>query len=143
MAYILSGHLQAGPFPHKEGEFVGNYRKDEKDGATGWFDPKRHRLGRPRPAQPGQIVSKLEADGWQGKYLLEDDNAQRGITPFFNNRLLDGRVVLVEQSVADGSPRWVAVNPQDEDIVNKWYTELKRAGREPNNLSEPDADEVY
>jgi hypothetical protein len=92
MAYILTGHPHAGPFAHKAGEFVGNYRPGEKDGASGCFDPKKHSLGRPRPTQPGETVGALLRKGWKGKYLLEESD------PWDQLNASDGTVIILKVS---------------------------------------------
>jgi hypothetical protein len=78
MAYILKGHPGKGPFPHKAGECCGAWgpnRASQPD----WFDPTRHRLGRPRPNHPDETVNQLELNGWRGIYLLADISPTAGL----------------------------------------------------------------
>lgn len=137
MAYILTGHMQAGPFPHKKGEFVGNYRAGSQDGASGWYDPTLHRLGRPRPVNADSTVAAMVDDGWQGKYLLADQDPWRDITPVTSKGILDGWVVVVE-FVADGTGkgRWQAVDAEQQNKVDQWSEAMKQVGREPMILTE-------
>jgi hypothetical protein len=132
MAYILTGHVGRGPFPNQAGEFVGNYRASETDGACGWFDSTRHRLGRPHPVAESDTVSSMEAQGWRGKYLIATEDPSRNITAVgAHHGILDGAVVLVH-AVENG---WVQSNPSEEPVT--WLAALKKR---PADFCEPAAD---
>jgi hypothetical protein len=129
MAYILTGHVGRGPFPNAAGEFVGNYRAGERDGANGWFDSTRHRLGRPRPIAAEDTVSSLEAQGWRGKYLIATEDPSRDITAVgVHHGTLDGKVVLVH---AVGNT-WVLTDPSEKPV--SWLDSLKK---KPADFLEP------
>ena len=131
MAYILTGHPHAGPFPHLAGEFVGNYREGEKDCADGDFNPLIHRLGRPR-ATNNRSVSELEAIGWCGKYLLHNDDAWRAITMTGTVGELDGSVIRLKAA----GRHWLVDEPSNPSHGNL-LTELSLS---PADFQEPQTD---
>jgi len=131
MAYVLTGHPGAGPFPHLKDEYCGNYHPTRVTDCMGtsYFDPAKHRLGLPKSTKAGETVQELYEQGWRGRYLLQDQDPSLGLTPSTSRGILDGHVIIVRATE-------VGFEAIDADLgaLHPWIKNLEKG---PEALREP------
>jgi hypothetical protein len=168
MAYVLTGHILAGPFADKAGEFCGNYHPDRLSEQPTMSRQQRMnrgvlrgRLARQFPpiethsapeatfdptrhllglphATAGQTVKELWEAGWRGKYLIADDDAYRGVSGF-SSGVPNANVI----GTCDGHIILLAVGPDGRYKAadrddNARCPWIRELVKTPKDLAEPD-----
>ncbi len=127
MAYVLTGHPGAGPFPHLKDEYCGNYHPTLVTDSIGtqYFD----RLGLPKSTKAGETVKQLYEQGWRGRYLLQDQDPSLALTPSTSRGILDGQVIIVRATDVG----FEAIDTE-QGARHPWIKELNKG---PEALREP------